>query len=61
MAFATLPDPNYFFDNPYVDPWVIEDDELYSEAKIGLGDGPAAGRSFWTGNFFADMRAWAGP
>jgi hypothetical protein len=58
LAFATIPDPSYFFNNSYVDPWVIGDDQLFSEAKIGVGDGPAVGRSYWTGNFFADMRAW---
>jgi oxalate decarboxylase/phosphoglucose isomerase-like protein (cupin superfamily) len=58
MAFATLPDPAYFFNNPYTDPWVIADDALFAEAKIGVGDGPAVGRSYWTGNFFPDMRAW---
>src|SRR5206468_8446174 len=25
LAFATIPDPSYFFNNSYVDPWVISD------------------------------------
>jgi quercetin dioxygenase-like cupin family protein len=58
LAFAVVPDPSFHFNNPYVDPTVLGDEDLYSEAKVGVGQGPSAGRGYWTGNFFADMRAW---
>ena len=52
------PDPNFYFNNPYRDPRVLGDEQTYSEAKIGTGEGPHSGMGYWIGNFFADMRAW---
>jgi hypothetical protein len=58
LAMASTPDPGFHFANPYEDPSVLGDAQLYSEAKALLNQGPTAGMSCWVGNFFADMRAW---
>lgn len=62
-VMAIIPDPNFFFKNPTVDPGILYSeggDPFYSEAKVvrspGLGDRPE--RKVWTGNFFPDMKSW---
>ena len=62
LALSAVPDPDYFFDNPYLGPdGLSSQEEFYSEAKLvqmpkadeGLGLS-----AFWYGNFFPDMKAW---
>ena len=61
-ALAITPDPDFFFKNPYASDGLLNGNEqdFYSEAKVVLPDGQSefAGRAFWNGNFFPDMRAW---
>jgi hypothetical protein len=58
-AMAIVPDPNFFFDNPYVDESILYgDEEFYSEAKVQTRDTMMGQRATWSGNFFPDMRAW---
>jgi hypothetical protein len=58
LAMAITPDPNFFFDNPYVDKNLVGDDDFYSEAKVFQNDTMMGQRAQWSGNFFPDMRAW---
>ncbi len=58
LAMAANPDPAYHLVNTYDDGRVLSDASLYSEAKISAGDEMSPGMSCWSGNFFADMRAW---
>src|SRR5439155_13682955 len=60
MAMAIIPDPKFFFDNPYADEGLVYGgDDFYSEAKVYTEDSPRGGaRAMWYGNFFPDMRAW---
>ncbi len=56
IAMSLVPDPKYFFNNPYADPRLVEAStgELYSVAKRAPGGRGAT----WQGNFFTDMAAW---
>lgn len=59
IAMHMVPDPSFFFDNPYVDESIVYGgggEEFYSEAKIQVVEGAA--RASWQGNFFPDMLAW---
>lgn len=63
IAMSIVPDPTFFFQNPYVDPLTLEDGQadFYSEAKAILPPESARtrpGRVWWYGNFFPDMRVW---
>lgn len=66
MAMSVVPDPDFYFNNPYTGPEILqgEDGDFYSEAKVlkpsGSPDAPglSRGMAFWVGNFFPDMRAW---
>ena len=63
LSMSILPDPKFFFANPFDDTAALygREGEFYSEAKAihPVGDsGPAAGRIFWFGSFFPDMRVW---
>ncbi|MEA2640748.1 MAG: hypothetical protein QOF51_2142 [Chloroflexota bacterium] len=58
LAMNVLPDPHFYFNDPYQPPQAIAADDFYAEAKVGSGDGPTAGRGYWVGNFFPDMTAW---
>lgn len=58
LAMAANPDPGFHFANRYSDASVLRDTSLYSEAKVNAGEEMVAGMSCWSGNFFADMRAW---
>lgn len=67
LAMAIVPDPDFYFHNPYsgLDLVFSQGDEFYSEAKViqasqgtGAATGLDRGMAFWIGNFFPDMRAW---
>ena len=64
IAMSAIPEPEFFFNNPYSSPSVLNatDGEFYSEAagEIVKGEGRFAemGRQIWKGNFFPDMQAW---
>jgi mannose-6-phosphate isomerase-like protein (cupin superfamily) len=62
LALSAVPDPEYFFNNPYSGAASLSDQEaLYSEAKLvqaSTADEGLGLRGFWYGNFFPDMRAW---
>jgi hypothetical protein len=61
ITMQSIPDPEFFFNNPYVgadDAPSLSD--LYSAAQTMKHPFAAEGRSsnIWAGNFFPDMRAW---
>jgi len=56
LTMNAIPDLDFLFNNPHSDPGAL--DHGYSEAKVSRGDDAFGGMGFWTGNFFADMRAW---
>jgi oxalate decarboxylase/phosphoglucose isomerase-like protein (cupin superfamily) len=62
-AMALVPDPGFFFNNPYSTS-TLADGEFYSEAKVTMPSeetkdvGLSRGMAYWVGNFFPDMRAW---
>ena len=65
LAMTTIPDPEFFFNNPYdaADlPAGVSGtggDDFYSEAKSVPRLGSHGDRGFlWQGNFFPDMRSW---
>ena len=61
LAMSTVPDPSFFFNNPYDPPLEEEgfDAEFYAEAKsVGRQEVRGRGRFLWLGNFFPDMRSW---
>ena len=61
LAMTTVPDPSFFFNNPY-DPLPEaegSDAEFYAEAKsVGRQEVRGRGHFLWLGNFFPDMRSW---
>ncbi|HSS64169.1 MAG TPA: cupin domain-containing protein [Gammaproteobacteria bacterium] len=61
VAMSVVPDPDFFFNNPYQSNVVLaEDDDLFAEAqevKTDGPDGPPIG-CYWLGNFFPDLRHW---
>jgi len=45
-AMALVPDPNFFFNNPYVDESILSGEDFYSEAKVTTSNSVrASGRS----------------
>ena len=62
MAMSAITDPDFFFNNPYpVSDAMAGQEDLYSEAKMFRNEGDtgyAAGRAYWYGNFFPDLKAW---
>jgi len=67
LALRMTPDPDFFFNNTYVNTDLLygpETGSYYSEAKAIRSTVRAAGRedtyerSTWFGSFFPDMRAW---
>jgi len=62
MAMSAIPDPDFFFNNPYPFPDALSSQEdFYSEAKMFRpreDDATPGVRPYWSGNFFPDMRAW---
>ena len=58
LAMSTIPDPAFFFNNPYDAP-EVEGREFYSEAKAVPRADRRGRRGFlWRGNFFPDMQSW---
>jgi oxalate decarboxylase/phosphoglucose isomerase-like protein (cupin superfamily) len=61
LAMSTVPDPDFFFNNPYSGPDPFKQGDFYSEAKM-IHDSDSANawarNVYWYGNFFPDMRAW---
>lgn len=67
ISMTIVPDPSFYFDNPYTNPelMAMNEGDFYSEAKVITAaeqPGEPASRfgrmAFWLGNFFPDMRAW---
>ena len=63
LSMAIVPDPDFFFNNPYVDRITLQGDDgdLYSEATVirpGEPGADAGGRVLWYGRFFPDMGVW---
>lgn len=61
LALQTVPNIDFFFDNPKIDLSVLygSDDNPFSEAVVTHPSGNRAGLSnLWIGNFFPDMAAW---
>jgi len=62
LGLSAVPDPDFFFNNPYRSPdELAEHEAYYSEAKmLRLPEGDLRGerRVYWYGNFFPDMKAW---
>ncbi len=60
LALSAVPDPDFFFNNPYQSPDELADQQAYSQAKeVKLPEGhPQGRRVYWYGNFFPDMKAW---
>ncbi len=64
MSMTILPDPKFFFGNPYTDLGVLGDDmrDVFSDAKelppSVEAAARSAGRVMWYGNFFPDMGVW---
>ncbi len=64
LAMSAVPEPDFFFDNPYTSTGVLADggDDFYSDARAevvpGTGRFAKSGRQVWKGNFFPDMQAW---
>jgi hypothetical protein len=61
LALQTVPNIDYFFDNPKVDFSILYDDSSnpYAEAvSTRPTDDSRGNRSLWVGNFFPDMAVW---
>jgi hypothetical protein len=57
VAMSVNPDPDFYFNNAYESPRLLEakEGELYSVAQKASGAGRGA---TWFGNFFTDLAAW---
>jgi oxalate decarboxylase/phosphoglucose isomerase-like protein (cupin superfamily) len=61
LAMTTVPDPEFFFNNPYtsLEGMNLSGDEFYSQAREEPArDGIGRRRFIWFGNFFPDLRSW---
>lgn len=59
VAMSVVPDPDFFFSNPYQRSIAGDLDTLFSEAQeVQNDDSLNTVRVFWSGNFFPDMGAW---
>jgi quercetin dioxygenase-like cupin family protein len=60
LAMTVVPDPDFFFNNPYQDPGAAggQAEQFYSEAKSVPRSEENGGGFLWYGNVFPDMRAW---
>ncbi|MFQ6028194.1 MAG: cupin domain-containing protein [Dehalococcoidia bacterium] len=61
LAMTTIPDPEFFFNNPYDAPESLTQggNDFYSEARgESRQDGVGLSRYLWYGNFFPDLRSW---
>ena len=60
VAMAVIPNVDYFFDNPHVEPErdMLDPElgDIYSQAQFVERDGKVGG--FWMSNFFPDLKAW---
>jgi oxalate decarboxylase/phosphoglucose isomerase-like protein (cupin superfamily) len=59
VAMAAVPDPDFFFNNPYSVPGV-DSEKFYadpSEVKTSSRNMPSIG-VYWSGNFFPDLSDW---
>ncbi len=60
MAMSIIPEPEYFFNNPALQPSMDrsggEDHDVYSEVKFVPG--MRGGRGRWVASFFPDLMAW---
>lgn len=57
MAMSITPNPDFFFDNPALEPDVdIFSEDIYSQAKFVESAGRARGT--WVSAFFPDLMAW---
>lgn len=58
MAMSITPNPDFFWDNPALEPDVdiFADDSVYSQAKLTEGAGRSRAR--WVAAFFPDLMAW---
>lgn len=61
VAMSVIPEPDYFFNNPHVEPdrdiYDPEDWQLYSSLTF-VDHGERGRGAFWVGNFFPDAKAW---
>ncbi len=64
IAMSTIPDPEFFMNNPHVNKSILDDadQDFFSEAKdiekdFGSAWG-AVGGTVWRGNFWPDLLAW---
>jgi hypothetical protein len=62
MAMSTVPDPEFYFDNPLLSGGSVQKD-FYAEARMvkpnEVGQGAYLGkRVYWYGSFFPSMRTW---
>ena len=61
MAMSAVPDPDFYFNNPYAPPHATESD-FYAEARMvkpnDAGDAYLGKRVYWFGNLFPDMSTW---
>lgn len=59
VAMSVVPDPDFFFNNPFQRSIAGDLESLFSDAKeIPNDDSMNTIRVFWSGNFFPDMGAW---
>ena len=60
LAMTVIPDPEFFFNNPFVSSANLEDPDntFYSEARSEARSADDGGGFLWYGNIFPDMRVW---
>jgi oxalate decarboxylase/phosphoglucose isomerase-like protein (cupin superfamily) len=59
VAMSVVPEPEFFFNNPYQARTEGNMEELFAEAKeMKSDDALSAVSVFWTGNFFPDLGSW---
>lgn len=61
LAMSVMPNPQYFFQSPVVEPERVfgqESAEYFSKAKTFPSAPGALVGVYWVGNFFPDMAAW---
>ncbi|MCZ6742639.1 MAG: cupin domain-containing protein [Alphaproteobacteria bacterium] len=61
VAMSVVPDPDFFFDNPYQGHQKLsDDDEIFAEPEEIKDDreGPPGIGVYWVGNFFPDLSHW---
>jgi quercetin dioxygenase-like cupin family protein len=64
IALSTIPDPEFFMNNPHVNKSILDDadQDFFSEAKDIEKDFGSAwgsvGSTVWRGNFWPDLLAW---